>query len=170
EVAEEVERLDQVPHGASETVERGNDNHIQAAGLHVDQQAVQTRAAFAGPRDARVAVLGHVVPSTSLAVRPEVVALVLDRLLRGADAQVTTGPLHRAPPSKPSSARERKLRPSPSTMWSSTLIPTRSPTSQRRLVRARSSAEGEGSPLGWLWTRMSAAAEPAIAGLNTSRG
>src|SRR5712692_2963225 len=169
EMAEEFERLDQVPHGASEGVERGNDDHIQAASLHVAQEAVQTGAHFPNARDARVAILGHVVPSTSLAVCEAIVSLGTYRLLRGRNAEVATDALHRAPPSKPSSARDRNVPRSPSTMWSSTLIPTRSPTSQRRFVSAKSSAEGVASPLGWLWTRIRAALEPTMAALNTSR-
>ena len=42
--------------------------------------------------------------------------------------------------------------------------------STRRAVRARSSGEGAGSPLGWLWPQTTAAARSRTAALNTSRG
>src|SRR5437667_625745 len=169
QVAEEFEGLDQMTNGSSEAVERGDDHHINAAGLHVTHEAVEVRPTFAHAR-ARGVVFDHVVPPASLAVGTEIVSLVLDRLLRSAHAQGASDPRHRPPPSRPSSARERKAPASPSTMWSRTRMPTSSPTSQRRLVIARSSLDGEGSPLGWLWTRTRAAAEPAMAGLKTSRG
>src|SRR5207249_2051342 len=99
-VTKEFQRLDQVPHGSSEAVERRDDHDIDAAGLHLAHEVVQARPAFAGTRG-RVAVLDHVVPSTSGAVRTEVIALVLDRLLRGRDAEIATHPLHRPPPITP---------------------------------------------------------------------
>lgn len=47
--------------------------------------------------------------------------------------------------------------PSPMTRWSRILMPRRSPASLRRAVMLLSSADGAGSPLGWLWRRMTAA-------------
>src|SRR5207247_9938026 len=44
------------------------------------------------------------------------------------------------------------------------------PASTSCRVTARSSADGVGSPLGWLWTTMMPAAASAIAARNTSRG
>ncbi len=67
------------------------------------------------------------------------------------------------------SAKEVK-RPSPRITWSRTLMPMRSPAWRSRSVIARSSADGSGSPDGWLCTRIRLAALERIAGLNTSRG
>ena len=44
------------------------------------------------------------------------------------------------------------------------------PASLSLFVRERSSAEGAGSPLGWLWETMMAAADRRIAALKTSLG
>src|SRR5207247_10177421 len=88
-MTKEFQRLDQVPHGSSEAVERRDDHDIDAARLHLAHEVVQSRPALASARDTSVAVLDHVVPPASLAVRPEIVPLVLDRLLGGRDAQVT---------------------------------------------------------------------------------
>ena len=52
-------------------------------------------------------------------------------------------------PMPPSSARDTN-RPSPITTWSTTEIPTVRPTALSCLVTARSSADGVGSPEGWL--------------------
>ena len=49
-------------------------------------------------------------------------------------------------------------------------IPITFPTSQSLLVICRSSSLGAGSPLGWLWMKISPAVMLAMAGLNTSRG
>ena len=52
------------------------------------------------------------------------------------------------------------------------LMPTRSPAARRRAVRVTSSGDGVGSPLGWLWTRITdaAASGSRIAARKTSRG
>ena len=60
-------------------------------------------------------------------------------------------------------------RPAPRTRWSRTSIPSSVPADTSRRVRARSSAEGSGSPEGWLWKRTSAAAR-VTASRKTSRG
>jgi hypothetical protein len=54
---------------------------------------------------------------------------------------------------------------SPVMMWSRTSNPRSEPAAARRRVRARSSAEGAGSPEGWLWVRTSplASCSPARA-------
>jgi hypothetical protein len=49
-------------------------------------------------------------------------------------------------------------------------MPMSVPTDASRRVSARSSAEGSGSPDGWLWKRMSPAARETTASWNTSRG
>src|SRR5437016_9999244 len=70
-VTKEFQRLDQVPHGSSEAVERRDDHDIDAARLHLAHEVVQSRPALASARDTSVAVLDHVVPPASGAVRPE---------------------------------------------------------------------------------------------------
>jgi len=49
-------------------------------------------------------------------------------------------------------------------MWSRTGIPSRRPLSTICTVTSRSSGEGSGSPLGWLWARIRLAAAREIAG------
>src|SRR5436309_14342797 len=93
--------------GSSGAVERRDDHDIDAAGLHLAHEVVQSRPALASARDTSVAVLDHVVPPASGAVRPEIVPLVLERLLGGRGAQVTRNPPQRTPPSTPSTATER---------------------------------------------------------------
>lgn len=48
-------------------------------------------------------------------------------------------------------------------------MPSSSPASASRLVSATSSADGSGSPLGWLCTRATAAAFARIAALKAER-
>ena len=49
-------------------------------------------------------------------------------------------------------------------------MPISEPAAASRRVSARSSAEGSGSPEGWLWKRTSAAARETTASWKTSRG
>src|SRR5207249_10935251 len=70
----------------------------------------------------------------------------------------------------PASAKLTYRSPPPMTTWSYTGTSSTRPASTSCLVTARSSAEGVGSPLGWLWTTMIPAAASAIAARNTSRG
>src|SRR2546429_1455266 len=60
--------------------------------------------------------------------------------------------------------------PPPTITWSYTGTSSNRPASTSCPVTARSSAEGVGSPLGWLCTTMMPAAASAIAARNTSRG
>ena len=61
--------------------------------------------------------------------------------------------------------------PSAATMrWSRTRTLINLPTSRKRQVISTSSGLGEGSPLGWLWTGITAAADSRTAGAKTSRG
>lgn len=56
------------------------------------------------------------------------------------------------------------------TMKSTTGIPRRVPASCKRWLSTASSSLGVGSPLGWLWAMMTAAALARIAAMKTSRG
>src|SRR2546427_9717830 len=103
-MAKEFKHLDQMSDRPTSPVEGGDDHDIDAAGLHVAHEAVPPRPAFAGAPDASVAVLDHDDPPASLAVRPEIVSLLLDRLLGGRAAQVATAAPQRGPPSTPATA------------------------------------------------------------------
>src|SRR3989475_3271721 len=78
----------------------------------------------------------------------------------------------RARHNSPASAKltYRSPPPPPITTWSYTGTSSRRPASTNCRGTARSSAEGVGSPLGWLCTTMIPAAASAIAARNTSRG
>src|SRR5438552_3302124 len=78
----------------------------------------------------------------------------------------------RARHNSPASAKltYRSPPPPPITTWSYTGTSSRPPASTSCRVTVRSSAEGVGSPLGWLCTTMIPAAASAIAARNTSRG
>ena len=49
-------------------------------------------------------------------------------------------------------------------------MPRTSPACLSRAVSWRSSVEGVGSPLGWLWTKITAHAQERMAGEKASRG
>src|SRR5207244_12989676 len=107
----------------------------------------------------KMSVEHHLVP-------PHEQDAVLQRLGSNGGVICAVGP---PPHHRPSSAMLVQ-RPRPITTWSRTRMPTSSPAWRRRWVMAQSSADGVGSPLGWLWTRMSAAAAARMAGAKTSRG
>src|SRR5678816_3755786 len=71
--------------------------------------------------------------------------------------------------SRPASAK-LVYRPRPMITWSCTGMSSNRPAATSCSVTARSSGDGAGSPLGWLCTKITAAARSAIASRNTSRG
>ena len=144
------------------------------ATLHLAEGVVSLAAMLVGPDGKLRAEWAEALPLGAATRLPRMLARAT-LLALGEDASApaqNVEPEAPSPPRHPSNPCSAKLRYAsfPTITWSSTGMSSSRPASTSCLVTARSSADGVGSPDGWLWHRITDAARDTIAAQNTSRG
>ena len=133
---------------------------FQRPALHEDAKAGPRETAAGGlaalDRDSRQAQPGHDV-GEHVEGHPQIEAGTEEHVAGDAAAAIQVvarhgAPAYHAPFSRCSLSEAQRPR-LPRTTWSARRRPTISAASSMRRVKRRSSALGEGSPLGWVWKR-----------------